>query len=656
MYIKDCDMKLYMPTTGLAGNQGNTSGTETFRNEQMKSLTKEELQNSSDGKDMDRVGPVVVDFSVFDFRLRDLPDLDRLKLVFAQNAAYWDSYLQNDKSRVRFLKSCCNLLRKDTIRCLRVSDHNTVGLLGSTQLDISTPWNNLVRSNEVSDKLGSAGGSFGIGKGAAYANSELRCVGYNTCDKDGNVAFQIVLQMPSYKVNGQNYAGLGFYVPVNADETKILPIAENVSLDPNYNRDRFDCGMDKYIIGFKHDMPLSHVYDYIVTSSIDNFLVAFLEGKLEVRYETTIINQHTIAGLIEKYSDMSLPIHLEQETIEQYAVLQEADHHAALSILEQNDVEFWFKLDPSYSRKAGMVRGNGMKVFDRTRISGNIGFAAVVVLRGDKINQYFKRLENPEHNQWSMDRAENPQEAERYIRSIVAPLRAEIQRMHENTVAESVDADGMSEFLPYDYAYNDKHKTEGLSERAKVTRKATPLPPRKAKVEEPKVEIYSTTDDSSDHLQISGFGGEGGSSDNFMPGGHGVRFSDRGFSGDTPINPQVNPSGFGVVGVMHGDGFSAKKQITNDHIRFHLVRDGNQYHIGICCDEDIIAGYAAIFIAGEESNFKASVQSATLDGQACMIMDNKIAIGGIDANRWSDLMFTLVLSEDFSFEVKVYAC
>ena len=655
MYIKDCDMKLYMPMTGLAGNQGNTCGTETFRNDLMKSLTKEELQNSSDGKDPDTVGPVIVEFSVFDFPLCDLPDLDTLKSVMANNASYWNAYLQNDKRRVKFLQSCGMLLRGQYIRCLRVSDHNTVGLLGSTQPDISTPWNNLVRNNEVSDKLGSAGGSFGIGKSAAYANSELRCVGYNTCDKDGNVAFQIVLQMPSYKHNGCNYAGLGFYVPVGADETKILPIPENVSLDPNYQREMSDFGMDKYIIGFKHDVPLSVVCDYIITSSIDNFLVAFLEGKLEVRYDNIVINQDTVGDLVDKYSDMSRQIHLEQETIEQYEVRQNADKHLTVSIMEPDDVEIWFKLDPNYSRKAGIVRGNGMKVLDKGHIVGNIGFAAVVMLRGDTINRYFKQLENPEHNRWSLDRADDPREAKAYMDQMIAPLKREVRLLHDSNVADFVDADGMSEFLPYDYAYNEKYKMEGLSERARVVRKAVPLPPRKAKMEVKSSVTYdSETDESTEYLQAVDFSGGGGSYTP-PPGGHGAAPVFNGSAGDIPSDVEVNPAGFSTVG-LSDTGFSAKKQVTNDHVRCRLTRVGSEYHVGICCDTDIMAGFVSIFIAGEESNFKANVQSATLDGQPCLVWGNKIAVGGIDADKWVDLAFTIDLQDDFSFEVRIYAC
>ena len=55
---------------------------------------------------------------------------------------------------------------------LRISDFNTSGLLGSKE-EINTDWTNLTKSSGASDKKGTAGGSYGIGKYAPFACSDF---------------------------------------------------------------------------------------------------------------------------------------------------------------------------------------------------------------------------------------------------------------------------------------------------------------------------------------------------------------------------------------------------------------------------------------------------------------------------------------------------
>ena len=57
----------------------------------------------------------------------------------------------------------------------------------------------LTKSSGASDKSGSHGGSFGIGKFAPYACSSLRTVFYSTSDKDGLCASQGVSRLTSFK-------------------------------------------------------------------------------------------------------------------------------------------------------------------------------------------------------------------------------------------------------------------------------------------------------------------------------------------------------------------------------------------------------------------------------------------------------------------------
>ena len=109
---------------------------------------------------------------------------------------FW-SQQQSTKAK-SFFKQALEVIHKPTITCLRISDFNTSGLVGSRE-EYNSPWCNLTKSSGASDKSGSHGGSFGIGKFAPYACSALRTVFYSTSDKDGLCASQGVSRLTSFK-------------------------------------------------------------------------------------------------------------------------------------------------------------------------------------------------------------------------------------------------------------------------------------------------------------------------------------------------------------------------------------------------------------------------------------------------------------------------
>ena len=108
-----------------------------------------------------------------------------------------DFWKDNSKT-VNFLNQAIKVCQKDTIRILRISDFNTTGLPGSKEYK-SSPWQNLVKSSGVSDKNGTSGGSYGIGKSAPFACSDLRTVYYSTLDNEGIRAYQGVANLVSFK-------------------------------------------------------------------------------------------------------------------------------------------------------------------------------------------------------------------------------------------------------------------------------------------------------------------------------------------------------------------------------------------------------------------------------------------------------------------------
>ena len=109
---------LKMPITSSDSIEGlNDGNIETYKNTPLLSLTKEELQNSTDGAKRVEGKPskVVVEFSDFYIEKKDYPDINKTIQVFNDEKEYWDDFLQNDKKAVKFFDKALSILQKDKI-------------------------------------------------------------------------------------------------------------------------------------------------------------------------------------------------------------------------------------------------------------------------------------------------------------------------------------------------------------------------------------------------------------------------------------------------------------------------------------------------------------------------------------------------------------
>ena len=92
-------IELKMPKTESDRNDGiNDGNIETYKNMPMLSLTKEELQNSTDGAKRENgiTKKVIVEFSDFYLERNNFPDISKTINVFEDEKKYWDDFLQND--------------------------------------------------------------------------------------------------------------------------------------------------------------------------------------------------------------------------------------------------------------------------------------------------------------------------------------------------------------------------------------------------------------------------------------------------------------------------------------------------------------------------------------------------------------------------------
>ena len=628
------DIILKMPKTESDGLNGiNDSGIETYKNIPMLSLTKEELQNSCDAA-LKNGKPVVVEFSDFHLKIDDIPSGKLLLDVYKRQRDFWDDYLKNDKKAVEFFDNGIRILEKGDIRVLRISDFNTTGLK-----DIdgkSSSWNNLVKNRFVSDKPGYAGGSFGIGKDAAFACSELRTVFYNTLNEDNDKAFQGTVRLPSYSYNNENYTGDGFFS--KNDGTKANDaVRKNISLEPGYKRS--EPGMDKYIFGFGESFSEEQLKEELIVSSIDNYLYAFYTEKLVVKCGNTTVDKAHLDDLFSQYHDKFNTL-----TIEYYETLKNPDRTDTVEVFDKNDVKIFVKLDNNYSRRAAVLRQTGMKVFDKGNISGRIGFSAVVILDGDRINEYFKKLENAEHTQWSDFRSSDKSEAEKYQKKFFGRLKDIVNELHNEDYESKLDSEGTSEYLPYAYVTGKSgNKTEGLSNNVVEKKKKPKKKKKKPETAFTQEEFHYEVDEAGNIIEETVEVRRG-------------KDPEPGPPHPNPIpGPEPNPDPNGQeTRVKESDKFTAKKEVPNSNFTFALNKKGEEFSFVLIPKENIKECFMEIMLSGEQNAYSTSVTKAEFDDAPAQIRNNKIYFGPLKKDERHRATFSLSDKGEYSLEVKVY--
>ena len=165
----------------------NNSMIEHFTGNYNYFLAREIIQNSLDAKTKGLTAnlPVKVTFKLEYLSQSQFPGHSELIAIIEAAKKFWKIH----KETITFLESAKNCLEQKMIPCLRISDFNTTGLSGSDE-DMQGGWFNLVRSTGASSKSRGEGGSFGIGKGAPFAASDLRTVFYATQNEKSVSVFQ----------------------------------------------------------------------------------------------------------------------------------------------------------------------------------------------------------------------------------------------------------------------------------------------------------------------------------------------------------------------------------------------------------------------------------------------------------------------------------
>ena len=431
----------------------NDAGVETFTSDTIRSLVRESIQNSLDAATGDCVH---VEFKQLSVGIDTIPAFYQLEKVISMCKTRGA-----DKSPAArdFFTEAMKLTHRKTVDIMRISDYGTTGLRGSDTCKTGTDWSRLIKESGSSSKAGTSGGSFGIGKYATFACSGFRTVFFSSMDDAGLESHIGVARLISYEdpKSDQHTTGIGYY----SDQEKNVAIRGQLVLGKTAPRTKDEPGTDVYILGFK---SRKNIDKEIIKYVLSNFLVSIWKEKLTVIVNDREVNARNLGKYVSELNEYDNDP-LVKETIEHFGLLTQTGAPVHVIEFNPNDLRkpqennkfrwpkgsctlYLKQGDESLNREVTITRAAGMRLFNQNRISGSIQFTGILMIEGKKMNEDFKAMEAPSHDEWSPERSSDSKLASKMIKALRMWVKDRVDETFKVEIEDEVEAFGTALYLP----------------------------------------------------------------------------------------------------------------------------------------------------------------------------------------------------------------
>lgn len=458
------------------------AGIETFRDTPYSAHAREGGQNTRDAAvDL----PVVLKFDKLIINQSEFPGrqslLDTLKAC---------RKVADQDREIEFFENALEVINQDEIPILRMSDTNTSGLVGPTDKQGSA-FHSLVKASGVTAKeKADSGGSFGIGKNAAFAISDLQTVFYSTLYLDPEshehkFAAQGKAKLISHETNdGRKFRSTSYW-----GIAKGFNAVSDPNLVPNWMA-RNEIGTSVFSMGFRNTPDWAERMCY---SLVANFFVAIYRGDMifEVDDGKYNINSGTVESMLSSQELSIVAERAGHKADIDFAknlfrcIASELSEEKVLEIDGLGKIKVRILVEEGMPKRIGIVR-NGMLIADNlrhfgdkfARFTGSRDFIAVVEPFGQTESSFLKRLENPAHDGFSSERITNEakrSQANLAMRQLAKKLRQLIRHTTEVKHEGAVQIEELGHFFAEKAAKNtdpdDRDEKDPESYRFKPVRK-----------------------------------------------------------------------------------------------------------------------------------------------------------------------------------------
>ncbi|WP_156899979.1 hypothetical protein [Luteimonas mephitis] len=430
------------------------AGIETFRDAPYSGIARECGQNSLDAAAVvdGSASRVLLQFSSREVATSSVPGHDSLRQVMQQCLAAADT--RNDDKEREFFRRAQHLLSAPSIEILQIGDTGTMGLRGPAERGY--PFHALVKSSGVSNKAdNSSGGSFGIGKNAAYAISALRTVFYSTIYNQTQFLAQgktILVSHSDAQGNPRKatgYWGAEGFKPVNDPSA----VPNWLALDQQ--------GTTVTAVGFVGSETWRH---QVAESLVRNFFAAIRRETIAFDVDGQIaIDAASLGALFEDERIRAAAEsggHLEDLRFSRdlYRCLQSED---AIEFVERFEhlgtVRLRLLVQDGLPKRIAILR-NGMYITDNLQHFGDKlarfalqrDFVAVLEPVDAATSAVIRELENPRHDELSHERIEDRKrqtQVRAAFRKLVTWLRDVIKNETTTPPEDTIVLDEMNQFF-----------------------------------------------------------------------------------------------------------------------------------------------------------------------------------------------------------------
>lgn len=384
------------------------AGIETYRDRPYASVAREVAQNS---RDAFATLPVRISFDLLEIPFEDVPALDTLRR--ANGFCLKKARDARDRKEIAHFEQAERVLETGPLKVLRIADYNTLGLRGPAVS--GTPFHSLIKGSGVSVKENDAsGGSFGIGKNAVFAISDIQTVLYSTVWKDGDGELKFLAQGKAVLVSHSDDQGKNHRAAAYWGVPRFKPVERREDAPEWLRRD--EIGTSVFALGFRESPQWQQRIAYAL---LENFFYAINSEEMEftIGGGSIVISKSSLASLFDdpqiaaaaEADDHGQEFALARQ-LYQCLVSTEAKEQV-LTVAGLGKVLIRVLVAEGLPKKVCIVR-NGMVITDSlenfgdrfSRFALHRDFVAVVVPLEKEGGALIKTLENPRHDGLSAER------------------------------------------------------------------------------------------------------------------------------------------------------------------------------------------------------------------------------------------------------------
>lgn len=402
-------------------------------------LTRENIQNSLDGRLEGLDQPVIVKINLGEVERQAIPGMESI----VQRINSLEGRNGYTKETIAHMKAS---MMDEMVRYISFEDSNTKGLTGAKYGQSNSKehtwgiyaYNKGVHFEENDKNFeASRGGSHGVGKIASNAASDIHMMLFANCDAEGDQHLGGTIQLIEHQFQEKYYRSTGYFASLEG--SKFMPY-----------KNEFHSIFEKKTRGLKIIIPFLRESFYskeeIIRSVCDSFFVSILEKKLIVHVNELVIDSDSIKFIMNDSNLYVQDIEMMKKVFTPLYVQTYLNQEPRPIQINHKNTRFNFKLYFTYDERipkgrVGIIRTIGMKIEDFT-VKGNSKkpFNAVLI-GGIEEDIYLKSLENESHTKLSSEDIKDP-ELKKLAKKFISNLNREISRVIDDEIRKNNPVDG----------------------------------------------------------------------------------------------------------------------------------------------------------------------------------------------------------------------